>query len=141
MRVDGACHCGDVAFEAEVDPRHVVICHCEDCQTFGGGPFRVRVLAPAGALRLLRGAPSAYTKTAESGNERLMFFCPRCGTQTHATEKGEGPRPSSISAGVLSQKATLRPVAQYWCASRLDWLDGLSSVHRVERQSLASAED
>ena len=31
MKVDGACHCGSIRYEAEVDPAKVIICHCTDC--------------------------------------------------------------------------------------------------------------
>jgi len=33
MRVDGGCLCGQVSYEAEVDPARVAICHCTDCGT------------------------------------------------------------------------------------------------------------
>jgi hypothetical protein len=36
MKVDGACHCGEIAYQAEVDPNTVGICHCTDCQTLAG---------------------------------------------------------------------------------------------------------
>jgi len=32
MRVTGGCHCGQVTYEAEVDPATVRVCHCTDCQ-------------------------------------------------------------------------------------------------------------
>ena len=28
MKIDGKCHCGNVTYEAEVNPDFVVICHC-----------------------------------------------------------------------------------------------------------------
>lgn len=40
MKIDGACHCGDIRFEAEVDPGKVLICHCSDCQTLSGSAYR-----------------------------------------------------------------------------------------------------
>ena len=36
MKIDGACHCEAIAFEADVNPESVVICHCTDCQTMSG---------------------------------------------------------------------------------------------------------
>ena len=33
MRIHGRCHCGFIAYEAEIDPEKVMICHCTDCQT------------------------------------------------------------------------------------------------------------
>ena len=31
MRIDGHCHCGEITFEAEVDPDALNICHCRRC--------------------------------------------------------------------------------------------------------------
>ncbi len=38
MRIDGQCHCGHIAYEAEIDPDRVSICHCRDCQQMTGPP-------------------------------------------------------------------------------------------------------
>ena len=39
MKVEGACHCGFISVEAEIDPKKVSICHCTDCQTISGSAF------------------------------------------------------------------------------------------------------
>jgi len=31
MKVQGACHCGRIKYEAEVDPERVSLCNCTDC--------------------------------------------------------------------------------------------------------------
>jgi hypothetical protein len=31
MKVTGRCHCGQISFEAEIDPAQVRVCHCTDC--------------------------------------------------------------------------------------------------------------
>jgi hypothetical protein len=79
MKVDGACHCGFIKVEAEVDPEAVTICHCTDCQTGTGSAFRVSVPV-AGAAFKMAGEPTGYLKTtADSGNPRVQAFCPKCG--------------------------------------------------------------
>ena len=40
MKVHGTCHCGQITFEAEVDPDRASICHCTDCQILSGSPYR-----------------------------------------------------------------------------------------------------
>ena len=45
MKIDGACHCGRISYEAEIDPADVTICHCTDCQTLSGSAFRTVVPA------------------------------------------------------------------------------------------------
>jgi hypothetical protein len=75
VKIHGACHCSAIAYEAEIDPARVTVCHCQDCQSFSGAPFRASVPAKAEDLRILRGAPKVYVKTAESGNRRAQGFC------------------------------------------------------------------
>jgi hypothetical protein len=53
MHIDGASHCGDITFEAEIDPEEVTICHCADCQTLSGAPFRAAVPVPADQFNIL----------------------------------------------------------------------------------------
>jgi hypothetical protein len=60
MKVHGACHCGGIAYEAEVDPARVTVCHCQDCQVLSGAAFRASVPAPVEDFRLLRGAPKPF---------------------------------------------------------------------------------
>jgi hypothetical protein len=90
MKIDGACHCRNITYEAEVAPDEVEICHCTDCQTLSASAFRVVVPVPTKDFRILTGTPKNYTKTAESGRKRWMGFCPECSTQLYATDaKGE----------------------------------------------------
>jgi hypothetical protein len=84
MKIDGHCHCGEITFEAEVDPDALNICHCTDCQTLSGTAFRVNIPAPAEHFVLLSGTPKTYIKMAESGNKRLHAFCGNCGTPIYA---------------------------------------------------------
>src|SRR5690606_38626071 len=77
LKIDGRCHCGRISFSAEVDPERVAVCHCTDCQTLSGSPFRVAVPAPIEHFEL-RGEPKRYVKIAQSGNRRVQAFCPEC---------------------------------------------------------------
>ncbi|SRR5258708_2563202 len=84
MKIDGHCHCGQITFEAEVDPNAVLICHCTDCQTLTGSAYRAVISAPAAHFVLRTGLPKSYVKTAESGNKRRHAFCGNCGTPIYA---------------------------------------------------------
>ena len=97
MKVDGRCHCGHIAYEAEVDPGKVVICHCTDCQTLSGSAFRTVVPTNEGTFKLLSGEPKVYVKTGESGNKRVQTFCPDCGTPIYSGPDRRG-RPSGRPA-------------------------------------------
>ena len=122
MRVDGACHCGRIAFEAEVDPDRVRVCHCTDCQTLSASAFRVVAPVNESEFRLTAGTPKLYVKTADSGAQRIQAFCGDCGSAIYATSKDGSPRTFGIRVGVLRQRAELPPKRQFWCRSKVPWL-------------------
>lgn len=124
MKVDGACHCGAIAYEAEVDPAKARICHCSDCQVLGGAPFRTNIPALPASFRLLRGEPATYIKTAESGSKRAHTFCPTCGSALWATTPGN-TQAYTLRMGALRQRAELTPSEQIWCRSAMPWLPTL----------------
>src|SRR5262245_3188982 len=70
MKIDGRCHCGFIAYEAEADPEMTGICHCTDCQTLSGSAFRSVVPSRQGSFKPRSGEPKIYIKTAESGTKR-----------------------------------------------------------------------
>ena len=133
MKVEGSCHCGQISFEAEIDPGAVSICHCTDCQTLTGSAYRVTVQAPAASFTLRTGAPRIYIKTAESGNKRAHAFCSNCGAPIYATDPLE-PRVYGIRVGTLKQRAELPPRRQIWYRSALPWVTDISELPHNERQ-------
>ena len=136
MQIDGQCHCGSIAYEADIDASRVFICHCEDCQNFSGSAFRVRIIVPSNKFKVTVGTPQTYTKISESGAERVMHFCGNCGTHIYGSARGDGATVVSLSAGTTRQKASLRPAAQVWCQSRLPWVADLENISQIERQNL-----
>ena len=54
MKVTGACHCGCITYEAEVDPATVRICHCADCQKLTGAVYRAGIASLPGTFILGR---------------------------------------------------------------------------------------
>lgn len=134
MRIHGACHCGAIAYEADVDPARVTICHCNDCQNFSGAPFRASVPARAEALRIVRGAPKVYVKTAESGNRRAQGFCGDCGSSIYSAD-AEGATVYMLRLGIVSERNRLPPQRQIWCEAALPWARELLELPKIEKQS------
>ncbi len=132
MKIDGACLCGYLSFEAEVDPEMVMICHCTDCQN-GAGAYRVGVLVKVENFRMLSGIPKLYVKTAESGGKRALSFCPECGTNLHGAN-AENPKTYSLRLGLVNQRRQLQPKLQLWCRSALHWVSDLGAIPRTETQ-------
>lgn len=133
MKVDGACHCGAIAFEADIDPDKVRICHCTDCQKLSGAPFRVVAPCPEQQFNLLKGEPKIYVKTAESGRRRQQAFCSHCGSSIYATsDEPAGTRSFGLRIGILSQREQLAPKRQFWLRSALPWLPFLPGHAEME---------
>jgi hypothetical protein len=133
MKIDGGCHCGAIAYEAEIDPEMVSICHCSDCQTLSGTAFRVAIFAPEEKFRLTRGEPKIYVKTGESGNKRAQAFCAECGSPIYATSVGEGPKAYGIRVGTARQRDQLPPKRQIWHRSAVAWLPELEGLVTKEK--------
>ena len=135
MKIDGACHCGYITFEADVDPEKTTVCHCTDCQTGTGSAFRVSVPVPGESFKMT-GKPAVYVrKTADSGNPRAQAFCPSCGSPLYATSPGESTQAVyMVRVGILRQRDQLVPRRQIWFRSAQPWTAQMDAVPKVEKQ-------
>jgi hypothetical protein len=135
MKVTGACHCGHLTYEAEVDPARSGICHCTDCQVLTGSAYRVSIPTRPGTFRFLTGTPSVYLKTtADSGVARRHGFCPKCGSPVYATADEDAPAVRSLRVGGLDQREQLAPTRRIWCRSALSWSQDIEPIPGVARQ-------
>jgi hypothetical protein len=133
MKIEGSCHCGAIAYEAVVDPDRAGICHCTDCQTLSGAPFRASVPTSADEFRILKGTPKVYIKTGDSGSRRAQGFCGDCGSPIYASA-AENPTQYNLRLGAIKQREMIPPLKQSWCCSALSWAQNIESVPRKERQ-------
>jgi hypothetical protein len=127
MRIDGQCHCGRVTYEAEIDPDNVSICHCTDCQSLTGSPYRVTVICSEEQMQLTGEAPKIYAKTGDNGGQRFQHFCRECGSPLFTSGEG-GPGDFGIRWGGIRQRAQLKPVRQIWCRSAAPWINDLREL-------------
>ena len=134
MRVHGSCHCGNIKYEADVDPDSAHICNCSDCQMLTGSAFRVTVHAPSSSFRLLSGKPKAYVKTADSGTKRRHSFCPNCGTPVNSSADTDAPERYSLRVGCLRERAQLAPKKRNWLRSALAWAQNVSALPAKDTQ-------
>jgi hypothetical protein len=134
MKIDGACHCGYIAYEAEIDLKNIGLCHCTDCQTLSGSSFRTIAFTNEGTFELLSGELKIYVKTGESGAQRPQSFCPECGTPIYSTSIDEGPKVHSLRAGTIQQRDKLVPQFQIWTQSEQSWISEISSISKLEKQ-------
>jgi len=133
MKVHGACQCGAIAYEAQIDPARSTVCHCHDCQRLSGAPFRASVPARSDDFQITRGTPRVYVKTAESGNRRVQAFCGDCGSPIYSAD-AENPKAYNLRLGIVAERAQLPPQRQIWCEAALPWTQGLLDLPRSEKQ-------
>ena len=134
MKIDGNCHCGNIKYEADIDPGKVYICHCTDCQSISGSPFRWAVSIPAEKFRLLSGEPKTYKKRSDSGGTSHQLFCPDCASPVYSTTPSEGPQFYNLRLGTARQRAQLSPKAEVWCGSAQGWIAVHGETGKLETQ-------
>jgi hypothetical protein len=79
VKYKGSCHCGQVAFEAEGELKHVMECNCSICAKRGSLLWfllrdKFRLLTPAHGI-------STYTFNQHKIKHK---FCPKCGIHPFA---------------------------------------------------------
>lgn len=130
MKISGECHCGAIAYEAEIDPAEVGICHCADCQTLSASAYRTIAIAPAETFKLTRSKPKEYVKVAQNGNRRVQAFCPDCGSAIYATNADGERKAYNIRLGTSHQRRDLPPKFECWTRSALPWVPENSGTKR-----------
>ncbi len=128
MHISGSCFCGLIEYEAELDEAGIGICHCRDCQIFSGSAFRTSGFTPQHNFMITKGAPKFFSKVADSGAVRRMAFCGECGTHLCSLPGDAIGGYASIRVASSRQFHQLKPVAEFFCASRVPWLSGLEGA-------------
>ena len=122
LQSNGAGLCGDITWQARIDPNLVGVCHCTDCQTVGGSAFQFTTRVAREDFELTSGELAAYAKVAESGNPRAMFFSDPATTEIY-TGNTDDTGLLSLRLGGCEQKPELTPQFQIWCQSSMDWVE------------------
>ena len=134
MNIDGACHCGQIQYRAEIDPEDVLICHCTDCQTLSGSAYRTVAPAKEGSFQLVTGKLKTYEKKADDGSIRIQSFCADCGTPIYSCPPLGTPGMLGIRVGSVTQRDKLIPKNQIWLRSSQPWAHDLSGTPAAEKQ-------
>jgi hypothetical protein len=134
MLVSGGCHCGQIKFEADVEPGELQVCHCLDCQVLTGTAFRATVPVRPENFKLLRGKPNIYLKLADSGSRRRHAFCGNCGTPVYRMPTDNNPT-YALRIGNLDQRLEFKvPAREIWVKRRLPWVNEVATATEFDGQ-------
>ena len=135
MKIDGKCHCGDLAYTAEIDPERITICHCSDCQELSGTAYRVDAQVGADAFGM-SGRPALYERTAASGRTARPRLLPALRHQ-HLRDRNRrarrGPEPAPRNGPPAAPTAAVA-ADMVRLGARLDaGPDGRAEVREIRR--------
>ncbi|MBX7541052.1 GFA family protein [Qipengyuania sphaerica] len=78
MRIEGACHCGEVRFEAQIEPPvELLECNCSICSMTGF----LHLIVPHSDFTLLSGKEALESYRFGSGQAEHLF-CKSCGIKS-----------------------------------------------------------
>lgn len=119
-QIEGGCLCGRVRYRVDAEPGFVGICHCTDCQKFGGSAFATVIGVPAASVTVT-GTLKTFTKLGDSGKPIHRRFCPECGSGI--VDEGDAlPGVAMVYVGTLDDRSWVKPQAQIYCASAQPWV-------------------
>ena len=132
MKVQGSCHCGNITYEADVDPESAHICNCTDCQTASGSAFALNMPVATESLRITQGNPKGWRRPSPSGADVTSWFCADCGGRLYGERKGR-PETMNLRAGTLDDTSWLVPVAHMFLRSAQPWVKPASDAecHKI----------
>ena len=133
MKVSGRCHCGQISFEAEIDPTQVRICHCTDCQKFTGAAFAALVPLQKSALSIT-GPIKTHSAVGGSGKPVIRNFCGECGSSLFE-EPTVRPGLAIIFAGTLDDPKAVSPLREIFRDDALPWIDVAGDIPRFVRSA------
>ncbi|CAK7235695.1 hypothetical protein SCUCBS95973_009354 [Sporothrix curviconia] len=100
----GSCICGQIAYEFSGNPVTTAICHCIDCQKWGGSGFSTNIAIPTDAFKITSGTPVRFARKGASGQNHVLGFCGNCGTSLFS-------QPASLGSVTLIKTGSLNDAA------------------------------
>ncbi|MEQ8481421.1 MAG: GFA family protein [Hoeflea sp.] len=116
----GGCACGAVRYKIDSQPVFQNHCQCRDCQLRSGAGHGSYLTFAGRDEVSVTGEASTWRVTAESGNDKIHAFCPRCGTPVYLTFIAM-PELFSVAAGSLDEPDRFKPQAVTYAGRGHDW--------------------
>jgi hypothetical protein len=96
------------------------MCHCLACQRRTGSAFGVQARFPRDQVSI-EGRSTQYRRTADSGNQVTLHFCPVCGSTVYYLPDQE-PDLVAIAVGAFADPTFPAPRVSVYEARRHAWV-------------------
>lgn len=121
MPISGACRCGKIAYQVDLDTMPLTYaCHCRDCQTWSGSAFALHAMLPE-ALLTVTGDATDFQIDANEAMASTHIGCPACMTRI-ANRNAAVPGMIVLRAGTLDRSVELVPAVHIWTSRKQEWL-------------------
>ncbi|XOV80381.1 MAG: GFA family protein [Aestuariibacter sp.] len=127
--MEGACLCGEITFSVSGKAKSVVNCHCTLCRRMNGAAFSTYAVVSQSDFTIQQGQPKAIYVTKKT----QKHFCAGCGTPLYNTNP-EYKGLAIIHIGTLQNCQELKPRANIFCQSQLDWTKDINSISGFEEK-------
>ena len=114
----GRCLCRNVQYKVAGEPLVARICWCKVCQKISGNGT-ANAIFPSSAFEVT-GTISSFTRTADSGDDITLDFCPRCGSHLFASSSS-APQFRVVRLGTLDDPSSISPTINMWVSSAPRW--------------------
>ncbi len=115
-----ACCCGKLRLTVRGEPTRISMCHCLECQRRTGSAFGIQARFAEKDVTI-EGPSTAYTRTADTGNQITFHFCPECGsTVFYRLEKW--PEAIAVAVGAFADPSFPAPRVSVYEARRHPWV-------------------
>lgn len=117
---DAQCACGALRLKFREPPQLTALCHCFACQRRTGAPFSANAFYAIDGVEI-SGPSTEFTRTAGSGRQVRMHFCPTCGSTVYWKAEAS-PLWIGVAIGAFADPAFTPPTLSVFEHSIHSWV-------------------
>ena len=114
----GACNCGEIAFELDLTPTDIYICHCSICRRATGSNGVAVIVVDNQQFRWTRGEQEIHTWKKPDADWQT-WFCRHCGSPVPGHNDDQR---MFVPVGLITEGGDELKVKHHiWTASKAGW--------------------
>ncbi|MEM7425743.1 MAG: GFA family protein [Pseudomonadota bacterium] len=117
-----SCACGQLTIALSGTAQRVSSCSCLECQKRTGSAFGVTAFYLKEQIVEVAGEAKIFNRTADSGRDLAMRFCPYCGTTVY-WELGMVPGQISVAVGCFADPLYPAPERTVFHSRKHHWME------------------